>query len=180
VAERSAVSPTSGTLLGLLTEGEMTGWELVASAKDRVGDFWTIQRSQAYRELAQLEQAGLVIALPEQERRKRPYRITDAGRAAYREWVQQEPGEENVRVPFLLTVAFSDDLPPERFTALLAGQRRRHLERLRAYESHWESLSSGTRGDARTATLALGIGYERAALEWLDQLPTLLGREDPP
>lgn len=172
------VSSTSGTLLGLLSERVMTGWELVAEAKNRVGNFWTIQRSQAYRELAQLQKAGLVIALPEEERRKRPYRITDAGRAAYLAWVQQVPGDENVRVPFLLNVAFADDIPPERFEELLTEQRRRHRGRLEEYEQHWESLQDDIRGSARLATLALGIGYERAALEWLDKLPDYLGGAD--
>ncbi|GAA1126972.1 PadR family transcriptional regulator [Citricoccus alkalitolerans] len=177
MADQPRVSATAGTLLGLLTERPMTGWELVAQAKDRVGNFWTIQRSQAYRELGQLEKAGLVIALPQQERRKRPYEITDAGQAAYLDWVRQVPGDESVRIPFLLTVSFADDVPSERFDALLEEQRRRHRERLETYEGHWATLQGTARRDARLATLALGIGYERAALDWLDQLPTYLGRD---
>lgn len=173
--DATTVSPTAGTLLGLLTERPMTGWELVAAAKERVGNFWTIQRSQAYRELAQLEEAGLIRALPEQERRRRPYEIADAGRAAYLAWVQQAPGAESVRVPFLLTVAFADDIPAERFAAILAEQRRQHADNLAGYERSRASLQGDVRGSARVATVELGIAYERAALDWLDRLPTLLG-----
>lgn len=168
---------TSGTLLGLLTERDMTGWELVAEAKNRVGNFWTIQRSQAYRELAQLEKSGLIQGLPEEGRGRRPYRITDQGRVAYLDWIQQSPGGESIRVPFLLTVTFADDIPAQRFAELREEQRRAHQQRLMEYEAAWGALGGATRGDARIATLALGIRYERAALDWLDELPELLGFE---
>lgn len=173
----ATVSPTAGTLLGLLAERPMTGWELVAAAKERVGNFWTIQRSQAYRELAHLEASGLIRALPEQERRRRPYEIADAGREAYLAWVQQSPGVESVRVPFLLTVAFADDISAERFGSILADQRRQHVERLAEHERSRALLKGDVRGSARVATVELGIAYEQAALDWLDRLPGLLGRQ---
>jgi DNA-binding PadR family transcriptional regulator len=174
------MGPTAGALLGLLMERPMTGWELVAEARMRVGDFWTIQRSQAYRELAGLEANDLVEAMPEEGRGRRPYRITDAGRGAYLDWLQGTPGTENVRIPFLLSVAFSDDIPAGRLAELIEDQRRRHTERLRTYEQNRDELSAaeGERGGARMATLALGIAYERAALAWLDDLPGLLDRAE--
>jgi DNA-binding PadR family transcriptional regulator len=174
------VSVTAGALLGLLTEKPMTGWELVEEAKARVGNFWTIQRSQVYRELAQLEDGGLAESMPAEGRGRRRYRITDDGREAYLAWVERTPGDENVRVPFLLSVAFADDIPAERFAELLEDQRRRHRERLTEYEKLWDELTAGgtVRGGARQATLALGIGYERAAVAWLDDLPSYLDRTD--
>lgn len=177
------VSVTAGALLGLLNERSMTGWELVEEAWSRVGNFWTIQRSQAYRELAQLERRGFAEALPAEGRGRRRYRITDSGRQAYLDWLERSPGEENVRVPFLLTVAFADDVPEERFHELLDDQRRRHEDRLTRYEAWREELASDTsdRGRGRLATLALGIHYERAALAWLDELPSYLaGTRDAP
>lgn len=176
MARSEGVSPTAGALLGLLAEGTRTGWELVDEARERFGNFWTIQRSQVYRELAQLEVAGLVTALPEEERRRRPYSITDPGRHAYHEWLRGVPGRANIRIPFLLTVAFADDVPVDHFETLLADELQHHREQLDRYEALWSSLHADgpPRATARLATLALGIGYERAALEWLEKLPSFL------
>lgn len=168
------VSVTSGALLGLLAERPMTGWELVEEARSRVGDFWTIQRSQAYRELARLEEDGLIAALPAEGRRRRRYRITDAGRDAYLHWVRRTPGDESVRIPFLLSIAFARDIPPERLSELLDDQRRRHAARLAEYERRHDELAAAGADRGRLATLALGIGYERAALEWIESLPSYL------
>lgn len=173
------VSATAGALLGLLAERPMTGWDLVAEARSRVGSFWTIQHSQVYRELAGLQKGGLCEPLPPEARGRRRYRITDTGRAAYHQWVQSTPGEESVRIPFLLSVAFAGDISPERFAELVDDQRERHTQRLRQYESWQEQLRADDSpvGRARLATLALGIEYEQAALRWLADLPDLL---DPP
>ncbi|WP_147918948.1 helix-turn-helix transcriptional regulator [Ruania zhangjianzhongii] len=170
------VSATAGALLGLLAERPMTGWELVAEARSRVGSFWTIQRSQVYRELAALQKGGLAESLPPEARGRRRYRITSDGRAAYHAWVQSMPGEENVRIPFLLSVAFAGDIPTDRFAELVADQRRRHAQQLQQYQALHEQLSTDTSpvGRSRLATLALGIEYERAALTWLADLPSYL------
>ncbi|MBB3053051.1 DNA-binding PadR family transcriptional regulator [Prauserella isguenensis] len=175
------VSATAGALLGLLADRPMTGWELVEEAGSRVGNFWTIQRSQAYRELAALEREGLCESTQEQVRGRRRYRITDAGRDAYLEWVASTPRDENVRVPFLLTVAFAADIPPGRFAELIEDQRRRHAEKLERYESLRKQLAAddSPRAGGRRATLELGIGYERATLAWLDELPSHLGIDLP-
>ncbi|QPZ38485.1 PadR family transcriptional regulator [Paramicrobacterium chengjingii] len=182
MTRQTGLNPTAGTLLGLLAERPMTGWELVDETGVRVGNFWTIQRSQAYRELAQLAANGHVEALPEEARHRRPYRITDAGRAAYLEWLQEMPADESVRVPFLLKVAFMDDMPRERFDELLAAQRRRHAERLTRYEQNWRELHGDdtVRGGPRLATLALGIAYERSTLGWLDELPGFFEQQTRP
>ncbi|GAA1190274.1 PadR family transcriptional regulator [Prauserella alba] len=171
------VSATAGALLGLLSEKPMTGWELVEEARSRVGNFWTIQHSQAYRELAALERDGLSASTKEDVRGRRRYRITDAGRDAYLEWVASTPKDENVRLPFLLTVAFAADIPPARFAELIDDQRRRHTERLEQYVRRRDELADddSPHGGGRRATLELGIGYERATLAWLDELPAHLG-----
>lgn len=173
------VSATAGALLGLLSERPMTGWDLVAEARSRVGSFWTIQRSQVYRELAGLQKNGLAEQLPPEARGRRRYRITETGRSAYHQWVQSMPGEESVRIPFLLSVAFAGDISPGRFAELVEDQRNRHTQQLQQYETWHEQLSADDSpvGRGRLATLALGIEYERAALAWLAELPSYL---DPP
>ena len=50
----SGVNPTAAALLGLLHDGPMTGGQLMAAAQRRLGSFWSMTRSQVYRELPAL------------------------------------------------------------------------------------------------------------------------------
>ncbi len=105
------LNATAASLLGFLHEGPMTGWDLVATAEARIGDFWSLTQSQVYRELAAMAEGGLVEAGERGPRDRQPYTITDAGRAAFAGWVDREPGPETIRFPLLLTILFGMHLP---------------------------------------------------------------------
>lgn len=81
------LNATAASLLGFLHEGSMTGWDMVATAQQRIGSFWTLTQSQVYRELATMARSGLVEAGPPGPRERKPYSITAAGRAAFAEWI---------------------------------------------------------------------------------------------
>ena len=55
-----SVNATAAALLGLLHDGPMTGGELVAAAGEQFGPFFSVTRSQVYRELPALADAGLL------------------------------------------------------------------------------------------------------------------------
>ncbi len=55
----SGVNATAAALLGLLHEGSMTGGQLMAEAERRLGAYWSMTRSQVYRELPALASNGL-------------------------------------------------------------------------------------------------------------------------
>ncbi len=115
-----AHNATAAALLGLLHEGPMSGWDLVATAQQRFGEFWTLTQSQVYRELARMAENGLVVAGDKGRRDRRPYAITDAGRAAFAERVTAEPAREQVRVPLLLVIQFAEHIPEQRLRELIA------------------------------------------------------------
>ena len=54
------LNATSAALLGLLHDGPRTGGQLVALASERFGSFFSVTRSQVYRELPVLAEAGLL------------------------------------------------------------------------------------------------------------------------
>jgi DNA-binding PadR family transcriptional regulator len=160
------LNATAASLLGFLHGGPMTGWDLVARAEKEIGDFWSLTRSQVYRELAAMTEAGLVEAGERGQRDRRPYRITDAGRAAFTAWVNREPGPETIRFPLLLTVLFGQHLPPPRLAAALAAHRTVHAQRLAEYEA-----VEVEQDPYAAAVLDFGRCYERAVLDWFDRLP---------
>ena len=165
------LNATAASLLGFLHDAPMTGWDLVAVAQNRIGDFWSLTQSQVYRELAAMADDGLIAAGERGPRDRRPYAITDAGRARFAEWLAQMPDEETIRFPLLLTVMFGRHLPPGRLAELVAAHRRVHEARLVAYRQMMAEVADSAADPFVLAPLDFGIRYEQTALEWFDALP---------
>lgn len=163
------MNATAASLLGFLHERPMSGWDLTATAELLIGDFWSITRSQVYRELAAMAEAGLVEAGSPEARDRRPYTITEAGRAAFRAWLAEPPGFEQIRYPLLLTLVFERHLPDDELRAFVATHRAAHEGRLERYREQLAALD----GDA-AIVLDFGIRYEEAVLGWFDALPARL------
>ena len=175
------LNPTAASLLGFLHDGPRSGYELVAAAQHRIGDFWSLTQSQVYRELAWMAEAGLVTAGERGTRERRPYSLTDAGRAAFAGWIDRPPGPETIRHPLLLTVSFGRHVPPDRLASFLRQHREAHSERLRAYEAEAASHAGASEPDpCADATLAFGIAYERAVMAWFDDLPASITNPQQP
>jgi DNA-binding PadR family transcriptional regulator len=167
------LNATAASLLGFLHQGPLTGWDLVSAAQERIGDFWSLTQSQVYRELASMAALGLVEAGERGSRDKRPYTITVAGREAFAAWIERMPGDETIRFPLLLTLAFGHHVTSERLATILQHHRLIHAERLRAYRLQREETAD--LGDPYAlSTLDFGIIYESAVLDWFDQLPDQL------
>jgi DNA-binding PadR family transcriptional regulator len=169
------VNSTAASLLGLLDAegGEMTAGELLRVAEVRIGQFWSLTRSQVYRELAVLEREELVQPGPPGPRDARPVRITDAGRAAYREWLTGHLPAETVRIPVLLAVALGGTLDPSALRDVLTQSREEHRARVEVYRDLDRQLAATDDGEPwARATLSFGIRYEEAVLGWFSTLPT--------
>jgi len=186
VDSQGGLNSTQAALLGLLrmhgpkTGGEMTGGELVRAAKLMIGDYWTITRSQVYRELGVLAAQGLLAAGLPGLREARPFRLTEAGEAAFLAWLDQEPGEDTVRLPILLSVLFGGALPDSRLAEILDGYESRHRERLDRYRALEAHLASAKIDLHSRATLSFGIFHEEAVLRWLESLPPALRQPQGP
>jgi DNA-binding PadR family transcriptional regulator len=161
------LNATAASLLGFLHEGPMTGWDLVAVAQDRIGDFWSLTQSQVYRELTAMAADGLVEVGERGPRDRKPYAITDAGRAAFAEWVARAPGPDAIRMPLLLTIMFGRHVPPDRLPGFVAEHRAVHAARLAGYH---RQKAEGVPDGYADAVLDFGIAYESAVLAWFDGL----------
>ncbi len=172
------LNATAASLLGFLHSGPQTGWDLVATAQREIGDFWSITQSQVYRELAAMAATGLVTAGERGPRDRRPYALTEAGRAAFGRWVAQPPGAELIRFPLLLTILFGAHLPETTLAAHVAAHRARHAERLAGYEASLAGATAAPTGQWPSAyalaALDFGLRYERAVLSWFDALPAAI------
>jgi DNA-binding PadR family transcriptional regulator len=165
------LNATAGALLGLLRDGPRSGYELVAAAEQMIGGFWTITRSQVYRELAALADRGLLRKGQTGPRDRQPYQLTPGGQAAFRQWVNTSPEPENLRIPLLLRLTFADAIDPGQLRAMLTEHRAVHQRRLAAYTSLDQQLAAAGTPEEKRMTLAFGISYETAVLRWFHQLP---------
>jgi DNA-binding PadR family transcriptional regulator len=171
------LNATAASLLGFLHRGPMTGWELARVAQQTVGDFWTVTRSQVYRELAAMAERGLIDAGARGSRDRQPYELTAAGREAFAAWVRRMPDPETIRFPLLLTLSFGEHVPPELLQRFLRHHRGIHAARLAQYELDVEA-QQGIADPFQAATLAFGLEYERAVMAWFDGLPAELRSVD--
>src|SRR5437763_12575889 len=110
----SDLNPTAASLLGYLDLAPMTGWDLDQWVTNSIGNFWNVTRSQIYRELRTLTDAGYAKAGDAGTRDKVPYAITSKGRAAFRRWIAQAPPPEVIRSRLLLTIFFGHQLSAAR------------------------------------------------------------------
>jgi DNA-binding PadR family transcriptional regulator len=164
----------SRIILGLLAIAPMTGYDLKRHFDSTVGHFWTADKAQIYRTLAQLVADGCaevetVAGTGAPDRQE--HRITAAGRAALAAWLASEPERHVERDPFLARVFFGADLDDDGLRSLLAGHRvttQAKLERFERMRAEAQATDRGAR--LRLATLDNGIAHLRTELAWLDAI----------
>jgi PadR family transcriptional regulator, regulatory protein AphA len=185
-------------ILGYLSSGPGSGYDLVQQMDGGLGWFWAASHSQIYPELRRLETAGLIAgtATTVGERlEKRVYTLTDEGARDLRAWTDTAPEYRPNRDPERLQLIFADDNGVESirrhlrahldyFTnrrsqvvemrdRILTGQNPRVQERLDAKDSPDRAISLLLRdlaysGDMRRAELE--IAWATDALARLDQI----------
>lgn len=166
----SGINPTAAALLGLLHEGPMTGGQLMAAAQRRLGSFWSMTRSQVYRELPALAEAGFVKLGKPGARSSQPYSITPAGKRAFVRWLAETPGREAVRNPVALRVAFGAQQSATQLQSVYAQAAEQHSTALaETRDAVKDARKAGDEFGA--AALEFAVSYHRAALAWLKAAP---------
>ena len=163
---------TAASVLGFLSFGPMSGWDIYRFAEDSIGCFWSMSRSQVHRELVALEEEGLVEGEEAGARGRRVYTLAPEGLAALQEWLVEMPGPEVIRIPFLIKLFFAQHMDRERLARLLRQERDRHVERLETFEKQLPGATALSPFVA--ATLRFGMAYEAAVLQWFDELEDVL------
>src|SRR5437764_1561305 len=84
-----SLSPTGRVMLGMIALGKRTGYEMKQLVDKSTRFFWAASYGQIYPELKRLEEQGLIEPLgePEGGRRRRSYRLTEAGEQALDAWL---------------------------------------------------------------------------------------------
>jgi PadR family transcriptional regulator, regulatory protein AphA len=164
---KTGLTPTEYAVLGLLTWGEQSGYDLQKAAERSVGYFWTPAKSRIYATLPRLVDAGLVRrrdVVQSGRPNKQLYRLTKAGEEALRDWIAEHPLEpETSRNSLLVKVFFGELAGPE---AMLRHVRQRRAE-AEALKAEIEAIDAEARGDRYAKLTRLyGLEYAKAIIRW--------------
>jgi PadR family transcriptional regulator, regulatory protein AphA len=175
------LSDTEYAVLGLLTFGERSGYDLDKLAQRSIGYFWQPARSKIYAILPRLVERGLAASSAvAQERRpdKQLYRITAAGERSLSAWLVSSERVSRVTRDGLLVKLF--------FGALgeVEGLREQLLERKREQEEKLALLEEIERTIDRDEdffpylTLLHGLEVTRAIVAWTERALHELDRHE--
>lgn len=162
------LNSAQATILGLLHDGPLTGGEINAIAEKWINPYWNTTRSQIYRELPTLAEHGLTQPSKEYgPRLSLKYKITAAGKRAFKRWMQQDPGRDIIRNETALRIALSGALKePEQLEEMLVSMQEHHRKQVDAIDALLaEARESATDYDRQALHFALM--YHTMMVDWL-------------
>jgi DNA-binding PadR family transcriptional regulator len=154
--------------LAMIDSGSSYGYEIKQSLEGKFGDLLPeINAGQVYTTLTRLERDGLISGetIPGDNRGKRVFELTAAGKRALREWVESPERRPQLRDEFLLQLIVAADTGLIEPRELIDRQRMAYLQSLRDLDTLLE-----TRASTLAAVLLVegAILHVKADLEWLD------------
>ena len=169
----SALPLTSYAVLGLLTQGEASGYDLIKRAQQCIAYFfWSPSRSQIYAELGRLEGGGYVTERAvEQERRpdKRVYAITPTGEATLHAWLI-DPQTTASQTILLLKIFLGKLITPEQLITQIRRTQGQAQATLAEYQQLEAEHPSKVDDFFPYLTLLSGLAHTRATIEWADRV----------
>jgi len=173
----ASLTPFSYVVLVLVGEGGAGPHDLVRMMRQgRI--YWSASESQYYAEPKRLEKLGLLTSTKEPGRThdRTAYRLTDAGRAAVREWLGTPasfPRIQNEPVVRLLASEYADD------ATVLDGLQtlRTEIAEIAAWLERAEQIETQLPHRSRALALnrRLALRIVDAHTAWLDEVEAELG-----
>ena len=167
---------TRYALLGLLTMGPMSGYDIKKLTDFSLGYFWSENYGHIYPILKKLEDEGLVTGRTEHTRGKpdrNVFSLTDTGRREFDEWLGLSSEKQPIRNEFLLKLFFGWRLPGTDVEAKLLDERGRTAVYLAELKTLEKRISEDIRGNEGLPywlmTLDFGKSFARMAMDWCDE-----------
>jgi len=164
----SRTENTSYAILGILTMGAMSGYDIRRQLDESLIFFWSESYGQIYPALKRLAGEALIAptgAAKAGTRARQTFAITDKGRLRLAQWLAELPGRQRYRNEFLLKLFFGRSAPP----GAICGHLRRHLAEERRVLATYEKIRAGIEAQHGGATeprrgRATDLDYWRAML----------------
>jgi DNA-binding PadR family transcriptional regulator len=173
MAPASRLSTTEYAVLGMLSFGEHSGYELKKIAEAGVGYVWTAAKSHVYAVLPSLVRGGYATSRRVTQATrpdKQLYRITKKGTAAFREWLEAPVEERGARSPFLLKLFFGDQMSKEALVGHIERRRAEAVAELAEYRAIEKRIKGVEENYFGYVTLRWGLAHSRAWIRWADEI----------
>lgn len=123
-------------LLTALVEHPCSGSELAERFDRSIGYFWHATHQQIYRELARLEEALWIEALPAEtgRGRKRQFRLLPAGRKELRRWIAEQQDPTPLRDELMVRLRAEAAIGPTGLEKEIARRQAMHQDKLAVYQ----------------------------------------------
>jgi DNA-binding PadR family transcriptional regulator len=148
--------------------GEATPYDLKQALERSVENFWHVPHTTFYAEAERLAQAGqLALRREASGRRRKLYSLTDAGRAALRDWAHSpDTAPPQLRDEGMLKIFAGADP-----AAVFVARRSWHEAKIAELQGYLDKLGDerDPAANASRATLTAGLAYHRMTLEALDR-----------
>ncbi len=172
-ARRPSRTTTSYAILGLLSVRSWTTYELAKQVQRSLNWFWPRAERKLYDEPKHLVADGLATARKQftGQRPRTVYEITEEGRAALREWLDEASAPRTTEFEAMLKVFFADAGSLEQLTGTIAAIEAGSAERLRELGAMAGQTAAGETGFGQrqhisALTLPLQQLQEAAVLTW--------------
>ncbi len=170
-------------LLTALTEHPGSGSELAGRFDRSIGYFWQATHQQIYRELARLEAAGWIEALPTEggRGRKRRYRVLPAGKDELRRWVSESQSVLPIRDELMVRLRAEAVVGPTGLIETLEQLAAQHRQKLATYQAievrdfPRPPVAKGQR--LQHLVLKAGLTYESQRLAFCEEAIAILRAE---
>ncbi len=176
-------SQTELAVLGALSTGPMSGYEVRAAIAGSIGHFWHESFGQIYPALGTLEEAGAVRRRSAGRTSGSVFELTAGGADRLRALLAEPHAPVRARNGLLLRLFFGRHLPAGAAGQLLAEAEAGAAAALAEYGTIRAGLPEdpGPEQRYRTMTLSFGEHMARAQLEWarecLAELPSIEAAE---
>ncbi|HTD97369.1 MAG TPA: PadR family transcriptional regulator [Edaphobacter sp.] len=167
---------TPNALLGLLSLGPMSGYDVRQLIPRSIGHFWSESYGQIYPGLKRLAAAGLVEKKTERQK-GRPdrhlYSLTDAGREQLRQWLRLPVENEVPRSELLLKLFFGGHVAASVSREHVTAYMQVHEDALKLYAAMAKALRKDEANDPQLPywLMTLNFGRHRSAamVKWCSE-----------
>jgi DNA-binding PadR family transcriptional regulator len=166
---------TRYVILGLLSEGPLSGYEIKKLITLRFSGFWSESYGQIYPELKRLEASGLVTKTGSNSHRTRfIYSITAEGLKILKLWLHQPPEKELIRYEILLKLYFGHLEGPRKLAEYITNFRNDHLRDLKQLELFATEIRGILNEHPNHPYVLMAIAFGQkvysAYIEWCDEV----------
>jgi PadR family transcriptional regulator, regulatory protein AphA len=164
---------TSNAVLGLLSLGPMSGYDIRQLISRSIGHFWSESYGQIYPGLKRLAAAGLVSKKTERKKGspdRHVYSLTAEGREQLRKWLKLPVVAEVPRNELLLKLFFGACVPPRVNHEYVQTYLESHQKELQVYAAIEKTLRKEKKNDPQLPfclmTLSMGRHRSAAMVKW--------------